>query len=58
VTYLKTWREGGLLQPIVGRQYRKLLELQETIGARQFFEGRLHKEWELIQHQYYLTTHS
>jgi hypothetical protein len=52
------WREGSLLQPIDGQQYRKLLELQETIGARQFFEGWMHKEWEILQQQYYVNTNS
>ncbi len=58
VTYLNTWRKGSLLLHIGVHKYRKLLELQETIGARQFFEGWLHKEWEIVQHQYYLTTNS
>jgi hypothetical protein len=30
-----------------------LIELQETIGARQFFEGWTHHEWEKLQEQYY-----
>jgi hypothetical protein len=58
LTYLKTWREGGFLQRIPGHQYHALLGLQETIGARQFFEGWMHTEWEHIQHQYYLATQS
>jgi hypothetical protein len=33
--------------------YNQLLELQDSIGAQQFFEGWLHQEWEAIQGQYY-----
>jgi hypothetical protein len=54
ITYLNTWRSSNLLQPIEGLKYRHLLELRDTIGTRQFFEGWLHQEWETIQVQYYL----
>jgi hypothetical protein len=30
-----------------------MLDLQDTIGARQFFEGWVHLEWESLQAQYY-----
>jgi hypothetical protein len=58
ISYLNTWRDGSLLQPIPAHKYRRLLELQDTIGARQFFEGWLHVEWEHIQTQYYTDTKS
>jgi hypothetical protein len=58
ISYLNTWRDRSLLQPIPASKYRQLLELQDTIGARQFFEGWLHVEWEQVQAQYYTGTNS
>jgi hypothetical protein len=34
------------------------LDLQDTIGAQQFFEGWLHCEWEVVQAKYYTDIHS
>jgi hypothetical protein len=51
--YLNTWRNGELLIPLADHKYKMLIELQETIGARQFFEGWTHHEWEKLQEQYY-----
>jgi hypothetical protein len=38
--------------------YQGLLDLQDSIGARQFFEGWLHYEWEVLQQKYYMEINS
>jgi hypothetical protein len=51
--YLQTWRADSLLQPLQNDTTVYLLGLQDSIGSRQFFEGWLHSEWELLQEKYY-----
>jgi hypothetical protein len=51
--YLNSWRHDTHLQPLDDEKYSTLLDLQNKIGARQFFEGWLHWEWESIQEQFY-----
>jgi hypothetical protein len=51
--YLQTWRADSLLQPLQNATTAHLLGLQNSIGSRQFFEGWLHNEWELLQEKYY-----
>jgi hypothetical protein len=53
INYLNTWRYNYNLQSLDDEKYRTLLELQETIGARQLFDGWLHWEWEAVQEQYH-----
>jgi hypothetical protein len=40
--YLNTWRNNDCLQTINRHKYHCMMELQDTIGARQFFEGWVH----------------
>jgi hypothetical protein len=54
ITYLNMWRYDLFLQPIEDVKYRQLLELQDTIGARQLFEGWIHYEWVVLQQKHYL----
>jgi hypothetical protein len=50
--YLNAWRYDDDVHPLTKPSLRKLLELQDTIGARQFFEGWVHKEWDVLQTRY------
>jgi hypothetical protein len=50
--YLNAWRYDKNIHPLTKPSLWKLLSLQDTIGARQFFEGWVHKEWEVIQTKY------
>ncbi len=56
--YLDSWQHDTLLTPIEDIKYRRMLELQDTIGVRQFFEGWVHQDWEKLQEQYYIATTS
>jgi hypothetical protein len=58
VKYLNAWRYNYNLHSLKESKIRSLLDLQETIGARQFFKGWLHKEWENRQEHYYRTSNS
>jgi hypothetical protein len=53
INYLNAWWYDYTLLPIDDEKYWVLLERQNTIGARQFFEGWLHWDWETLQGQYY-----
>jgi hypothetical protein len=53
INYLNAWRYDHALIPLDDEKYRLLLENQNTIGARQFLEGWLHWDWELMQEQFY-----
>jgi hypothetical protein len=53
ITYLQAWRNDQFLQPLDKEELQNILDLQDEIGARQFFEGWTHKGWECIQQQYY-----
>ncbi len=53
IKYLNTWRNDEFLGPLENTTYRRLPDLQDNIGAQQFFKGWLHQEWEAIQGQYY-----
>jgi hypothetical protein len=55
VSYLHSWKHGWLLQPLSEQKLWHLLNLQDTKGARQFFEGWVHSDWELLQEQYYIS---
>jgi hypothetical protein len=58
IMYLNAWRYDYNLHSLEESKIRSLLELQETIGTRQIFEGWLHKEWENRQEHYYRTSNS
>jgi hypothetical protein len=58
ISYLKTWRSDQHLYTLENENLYYILELQDTIGARQVFEGWIHTEWEMIQERYYATTNS
>jgi hypothetical protein len=51
--YLNSWRNNSSLRNITKDTLINLLQLQETIGAQQFFEGWIHTEWEIMQDRYY-----
>jgi hypothetical protein len=51
--YLNAWCSDNNLCSLNNHQYLLLVESQETIGARQSFEGWLHWNWEATQAQYY-----
>jgi hypothetical protein len=53
VSYLHFWKYNRLLQPLIMQKIRNLVDLQDRIGAWQFFEGWLHSDWERLQEQYY-----
>jgi hypothetical protein len=53
ILYLNSWRNNSSLRDITKDTLINLLQAQETIGAQQFFEGWIHKEWEILQHHYY-----
>jgi hypothetical protein len=46
--YLDAWKNNTTLQQIDNKNRQYLLDLQDTIGACQFFEGWIHTEWEDI----------
>jgi hypothetical protein len=52
ITYLHSWRSEDTLKPLSG-EYKSLIDKQNTIGPRQFFEGWHHIDWELVQERYY-----
>jgi hypothetical protein len=58
IKYLNAWRSDDTLHALNTHQYLELVVAQETIGARQFFEGWLHWNWEATQAQYYKEIHS
>jgi hypothetical protein len=53
IAYLHSWRSEDNLQPLRSREYKSLIDKQNTIGPRQFFEGWHHIDWELMQELYY-----
>jgi hypothetical protein len=58
IDYLNAWCDDEHLQALDEETYRSLLEGQNDIGARQFFEGWLHSEWEVVQEKYYMDINS
>jgi hypothetical protein len=52
IAYLHSWRSEDTLKPLSG-EYKSLIDKQNTIGPRQFFEGWHHIDWELVQERYY-----
>jgi hypothetical protein len=57
-SYLTTWRSDQHLYILEREKLFHILKLQETIGARQFFEGWFHNEWERAQERYYVSINS
>jgi hypothetical protein len=53
IEYLNAWRNDHNLCSTSPHEFTELLHLQDNIGARQFFEGWIHKEWEATQERYY-----
>jgi hypothetical protein len=58
IKYLQAWRSDHSLQSLTTETLYHILELQEDIGARQFFEGWIHAEWEHKQKAYYTSINS
>jgi hypothetical protein len=52
ISYLHAWRYNHSLQLINSRTLQNILQLQDTIGARQFFKGWIHSGWEELQEQH------
>jgi hypothetical protein len=58
IYYLTSWRTDRCLSPITDNTIKDMLDLQEYIGIRQFFEGWLHVVWERLQDRYYTNINS
>jgi predicted ATP-binding protein involved in virulence len=52
ISYLQAWRSDQSLK-LDKEELQNILELQDEIGAHQFFEGWIHEGWECLQQQYY-----
>jgi hypothetical protein len=58
ISYLQAWRNDQSLEPLNKEELQDISELQDDIGARQFFEGWIHEGWERLQQQYYININS
>jgi len=53
VTYLKGWRTGEDITYVAPRKFQEIIQEQQRLGWRRFFEGWLVTKWRFHQQRYY-----